>query len=427
MPFKIDTLANGLRLVTVEMPHLHSTEMICYAAVGARNETDQHAGISHFLEHMLFRGNSDYPTSLALEQAFESLGGMINAATDAETTYFHSRLHPDQLTRAPELFAALLRKPLWKEIDTERRIVLEEALDDLSETGEMINPDILPNRLFWPGHPLCRPTVGCTESIEAIGEAELHTFHKSFYTPANTVIAISGRLQRQAVLDAIENAFGDWTGKKAPAPEQAGLLPSEGRPQSVWVHDSSSQVSVQLAIQLPGRFGEDAFALRIWRRILSWGGSARLMLRLREELGLTYHVEANLNLLEDVGCLTIDLALQPANLKPAVEELLTMLQEIAVKGVKAEELASTRRNFNYDLDYSRDNTDELAVRYGWGELVGYRRGIEDDRRDIESLSAADLQQTARRILQPGRIALAVVGPWREEDRPVVEGMLQGFR
>ena len=161
----VDTLANGVRLVTVPMPHLHSAELVCSMAVGGRCEPVELSGISHFLEHMIFRGTAEYATSIELERAFEAIGGSVNASTDAETTCFHSRIHPDFLGEGVALFASMLLRPKFNEIDIERRIILEEARDDFNEEGIQVNLDNLMMGLLWPGHPLGESLIGSSETL----------------------------------------------------------------------------------------------------------------------------------------------------------------------------------------------------------------------------------------------------------------------
>lgn len=138
-------LANGLRLLVTPLPHLHSVEMICYVGVGSRDESAGIAGISHYLEHMLFRGNNDYPSGRLIEQAFERLGGAVNAATDAETTSYYSKLHPDSVAQAVELFYSLLRQPLFNAMETEREIILEEAMPRSSTSATRTIPRVRPS------------------------------------------------------------------------------------------------------------------------------------------------------------------------------------------------------------------------------------------------------------------------------------------
>lgn len=420
-----DVLANGLRVVTVEMPHLHSAEMQCYIGVGGRCEQPEQAGLSHFLEHMLFRGTPEHPSSLDLDRAFEALGGAVNASTDAETTCYHSRLHPERIAEGAALFAAMLRHPLLSGLEVERRIVLEEALEDYNEHGEEINPDTLTGRLLWPGHPLSQPTIGTRASITAFDEAALRWHLGRYYTPGNCVVVVAGRVRREQVLAAVEAAFSGWAGTSPPAPIPFNA-PICGTAESAWVRDSDSQIAIQLAFRLPGRNHPDTLPLRILRRILSGSGAARLMLRLRETLGLTYNVEANLALFADSGCLAIDLAVAPGNLVAAVQETLAVVAELRETVVGADELDRVVGGYLYDLDFSRDHADDLAARYGWGELVGCLRTIEEDRRELTAVTAATLREVAHRHLQPDGLKGAFVGPFRKRDRATVEQLLAGF-
>ncbi|UWZ77938.1 M16 family metallopeptidase [Geoalkalibacter halelectricus] len=425
--FHQDTLANGLRVITVPMPHLHAAEMMFFFHVGSRHEAPEVAGVSHFLEHMVFRGNRDYPTGPDLERAFEAIGGYVNAATDIETTCYHSRLHPAHLDKATELFASMLLYPLLRDLDTERRVILEEALEDLNEHGEEINPDTLCARLLWPDHPLGRPPIGSRESIEAMRREDLEAHRARYYTPRNLVAVVAGRVEHADFVAAVERHFGRWQGDCAPPPlpfEAAGVRPG---PHSRWVRDSGSQVSLQLAFRAPGRGDAGSLALRVLRRVLSGGGSARLMLRLREELGLTYGVEAQLMQTAETGALAIDLSLAPESLERAVAEVLRLLDDLCAVPVPEEELAGVVRAFLYELEFSCDFTEELAARYGWGATVGNLRTLERERREVAALTPEVLLQTARAIFRPEALCLAVVGPWSEDLKRRVTRLLKGFR
>ena len=425
--FFLDTLPNGLRVVTVEMPHLHSTEVVCYVGVGSRHETPEVAGISHFLEHMVFRGTAEFADSLELERAFEAIGGAVNAATDAETTCYHSRVHPDQLERGLEIFASMLLRPKLEELEVERRIILEEASEDLNEKGEQISPDNLTAALLWPDLPLGQPTIGSRESIRAVDRAALQGHHRRFYSPANTVITVSGRVRRSAALEAVTRHFGAWQGPAAPAVVPGLAAADAGGAESVWVQDSDSQVSLQLAFRLPGRLSANAVPLRLLRRVLSWGGTSRLMLHLRERLGLTYNVEASLALYADCGVLAVDLAVNPENTVTAAREVLAVVDELCREPVPEEELQRMVQGYLFDLDFSMDHTEDMAVRYGWGTLVGYCRTLAADRHELAAATSAALLASARQLLVPGALKVAVVGPWKEKDRKAVEALLGKFR
>jgi len=423
--YRVDTLANGLRLVSVPMPHLHVAELVCYLAVGGRNEPLAVTGISHFLEHMIFRGTAEYPNSAALERAFEAIGGAVNASTDSENTCFHSRVHPDFLREGLSLFASMLRRPRFLDLDVERRIILEEAREDYNEQGVLIDPDSLMAGLLWPGHPLGESLIGTPESLARIDLPSLDAYYRRWYGPENLVISACGRIDSERLKGWVEEQFGDWQGAASPA-ELPPPLPRDSGSETCWVFDSDSQVTLQLAFRLPGRRGIPSLPLRLLCRLLSGGGGARLPQRLREELGLTYAVEANCSLLDDTGYLAVELAVAPENLLQAVGELCTLLNQLREEAVGTEELQATVRSYLFDLDFSRDQTEAMAVRYGWGLQANYLRTLEQDCRELQQIDAACLQQLARDVFRRERLKLVVVGPWQKADRRQVAELLRDF-
>jgi len=166
--------------------------------------------------------------------------------------------------------------------------------------------------------------------------------------------------------------------------------------------------------------------LRVIRRLLGWGGMSRLMLRLREELALTYAVEAALALYADAGVLAVDLAVSPDNLVAAVEALLAVFSDLAANQVADDELAHVLATYRYDLDYSRDHLEELALRYAWGELTGSRRTIAGDLAELANVNSVGLQQTAQAYFAPAHLYGAIVGPYRPRSRRAVEALVAGW-
>ncbi len=421
-----DTLSNGLRVISVPMPHHHSAEVMIYVGVGSRYETTHKAGVSHFLEHMLFKGTADFPTGLALERAFEAIGGSANAATDSETTCFHSRVHPDHIADGIALFASMLQRPLFKDMEMERRVILEEAMGDLNEAGRQINSDNIVASLLYPNHPLGLPTVGSRSAIERLTLRQLRQHHATYYTPHNAVLTVAGPVDHQQVVAAAKQHFGEWPEKEVPSPRP--WIDFSGTEQRLrWVRDAGSQVSLQLAFLLPGRASKHAVNLRVLRRLLGWGGMSRLMLRLREELGLTYAVDAALALYADAGTLAVDLAVSAENLGKATAAILDIFSELHRTDVDDDELGHILNCYRCDLDYSRDHVDEMALRYTWGELTGSSRTIADDLAGIDTVTIAGLRQTARELLIPTNLRGAIVGPYRTNDRKAVEAIIADWQ
>ncbi|MFA7405270.1 MAG: pitrilysin family protein [Pelobacteraceae bacterium] len=406
----LHTLDNGLRVVCVEMPHLHSAELAIYLKVGGRNDPPGREGLSHFLEHILFRGTAEFLSSLAIESAFEIIGGAPNAATDAESTYYYSRVHPDSIKRGMEIFASMLIKPLLTGIDIEKRIIAEEAREDLNEQGEEVNPDTIVSRLLWPRHPLGMPTVGTLESIAAIERSDLEQHLHRYYVPSNAVLVVSGPVKNRAVLAAAQACFDGWADEHVPAANLVTLR--QFSPQIRCVQDSDSQMNLQLAFLGFARDDRRFMALRFLRRILAGGGSSRLHLRLREELGIIYSVDGAIGAYDETGCLAFDLSTAPDTLIRAVETALEELFRITVTPVPEDELERIRNSYIFDLEFSRDSAYEMGGRYGWGELMGVVRSIEDDQSEARRITAAELQETARVLFAPENLRLVAVGPWK---------------
>lgn len=405
----IHTLPTGLRVVCVEMPHLHSAELALYLKVGGRHDPSGREGLSHFLEHILFRGTVEFSSSQEIENAFEAIGGAPNASTDADSTCYYSRIHPDHYRRGMEIFASMLMRPLLEGVEIEKRIITEEAREDLNEQGEEINADTIASRLLWPRHPLGMPTIGTLESIAAITLADLENHLSRFYIPSRTVLVVAGPVLCDGVFSAAADVFGQWQGQEAsPAPVVTRRYDS---PRIRFVHDSDSQMAMQMAF-LGLRRGDPRFmALRLLRRILAGGGSSRLHLRLREELGIVYSVEAAIGAYDETGCLAIDLSTAPETLGQAVQEILSEIGRIISQPIPRAELERVRQSYIFDLEYSRDSAYEIGGRYGWGELMGVVRGIEEDQHEAAGVTSADIQETARTIFAPANLRLVAVGPW----------------
>lgn len=401
-------LENGLRVVTVTMPHLHSAEIAVYLKVGGRDDPPDKEGLAHFLEHMLFRGSRDYPSGLALETAFESIGGAVNAATDAETTCIYSRIHPDHMADGIALLGSMLRYPLLVDLETEQRIVIEEALDDLNEKGEEVDIDTVTSRLLWPEHPLGLPTVGTLESIRSFTVSDLDDHLARYYRPNNAVLVAVGRIDSAEVCRAAREVFGDWA--RGAVPERIPFQGRQDRPQKRFVYDEDSQVDLQITFRALSLQDGRLMTLRLLRRLLSGGGSSRLHVRLREEMGVVYSVDAAISAYMETGSFSLDFSTAPENLVAAVAATLDELKRIQTEPVSAVELERIRRWYLYELEFGCDSCYEMQVRYGWGEIAGLVMPMDQERQEVLAVESTALMEVARTLFSPGNLHLVAVGP-----------------
>ncbi|MCA1796228.1 MAG: M16 family metallopeptidase [Desulfuromonadaceae bacterium] len=415
------TLDNGLELVVAPLDYLHSVEIICYVKVGSRYERPAQAGLSHFVEHMMFRGNARYPSGPALEQAFEQLGSNTNAGTDAESTSFFARVHPHNVIRGLELFSVMLRTPKFLHLETERAIVLEEALSDFNEAGEDICADNRMSRMMWGEHPLGQPIIGTPATIRSFDVDAVNNWYTRHYVPANMVISVAGPVDPKTVQDAVAAHFGYWKAPQVFSELEPPSHPFSG-PCLDWVKDSDSQLTLQLAWRTAGRDHPYAPELRVLRRMLGEGGASLLMQKLREDAGLTYSVEASLEEYPDCGCFSIDLSTEPENLVAVVQALIEVMAQTRIQP-EQEYLDMVVRNALNHLDFSRDNVEDLAGRYGWGVVSGYMRTLADDLQMWRNVDAVAVAHAAATCLTPAQMGLVCIGPWRDAERQKVEELL----
>lgn len=412
------TLANGLRVVTAALPHLHSADVAIYLKVGGRNDPPGKTGLSHFLEHMLFRGTDDYAGSLEIEAAFELLGGGINAATDADSTCYYGRIHPRFAAEGLEILASMLLRPRLEGIDLERRIIVEEALEDISQDGDEISPDVVVGRMLWPDHPLGESTVGSLDDIARISRQDLQQHLSTWYRPNNAVVVAAGPLEHDLIVKAAERCLGSW--QAAELPERMAVpVPLPAGPRCSFVQDADSQVSMQLAFRACHRSAPELTTLKFLRRLLAGGGCSRLHLALRERLGMIYSVDAAIGSYDDTGCLSIDLSTAPENLQAVLQATLEELHLLTAAAIPEQELERVRTVYLADLDYSRDSVSEMGIRFGWGTLMGVARSIDEDQQLVRMVTAERVQQLAAKLFRPENRFLGVIGPLETIDQQLI--------
>jgi predicted Zn-dependent peptidase len=302
----------------------------------------------------------------------------------------------------------MLRQPLLTDLETEKRIVIEEALDDLNENGEEVDIDTVTSRLLWPEHPLGMPTVGTLESIGSFTVTDLRDQLERLYCPNNAVLVAVGRIDPSEVLRAAEAAFGGW---EAGAPRV--VTPFDGAqsvPRTHFVQDEDSQVALQLAFRgFPIRDSR-LMALRLIRRLLSGGGSSRLHLKLREQMGVVYSVDAVISAYAETGSFSLDFSTAPDNLVTAVAATLDEVRRIVTELVADDELARIRRWYLYELEFGLDSCYDMQVRYGWGEIVGLVWPAEEEQREVLAVDSVMIRSVARTLFAPENLNLVAVGP-----------------
>ena len=307
---QVSTLDNGLQLVLTELPYARSVSISIYLRAGQRYEAaPEDAGISHFVEHLCFKGTERRPGPRLVAAEIDSLGGSFNAATDRELTVYYGKVTPDRFPEALDLLVDMLRGSQCRdeEIERERGVILEElaAVEDAPDE----HASVLLDGLLWPGEPLGRDIAGAPRSIDALSGERLRGYYRSQYVANAVVVSIAGALPAAEARERAANAVADW-----PAGEPAGWVPAGGQPPGPLLRlleKETEQAHLGLGLRGLDSRDEDRHALALLSIVLGEGMSSRLFIRLREELGLCYDVHSSAAYLRDTGAFSVHAGVDP--------------------------------------------------------------------------------------------------------------------
>ncbi|MFQ5886889.1 MAG: M16 family metallopeptidase, partial [Anaerolineae bacterium] len=330
------TLDNGLRILSSSMPHTRAVSIGFFIGVGSRFEDEEENGISHFLEHMLFKGTEKRPTAREIAATIEGVGGAINATTGRELTTYWVKVPQGHLALAIDLLADMLQRSKLEEeeIERERRVIIEEINMMLDLPGDWVH--LLLNQLVWPGHPLGRDVTGTKESVSKIDRERMFRYLARHYHPADTVISVTGGIEHQEVVEELSSALQAW-----PHREREAYLPVEEaqcEPRLSLGYRKTEQAHLALSLQGIPRSHPDRFNLQLLNTVLGQGMSSRLFVEVREKRGLAYSISSYVNYLHDAGRLGVSAGVDPRRIEAALEAILGELDRLRREPVPAEEL-----------------------------------------------------------------------------------------
>ena len=402
------TLQNGLVVQTIRQPHLHSATVSVFARVGSRHESTDDNGLSHFLEHMFFRGSDQYPDSTALNAAMEDLGGFLEGFTTRDYSGYQSTVHPSGTERAIEIFGDMFTSPRFDAIDIERSIILEEQLDTLDDRGRDLDLDNMVHREVFAEHPLSQTVDGPRRNLKRFDRDDLHRHRKRFYGATNLVLSVAGNIQHGAVRKSARRAFGHLFDGKPAREGRAPRFTKDG-PHIRFVGSDDAQTRLRLVFRIVPSTHRDFPAILLVRRILDGGFSARLQVELVEKRGIVYEVGADHETYVDCGLLGFELAVAHRKLAYAIEELGKVLVDLRTEGVDAEELDRVRARSRIGLELGLDAPAELTQWFGHTRLFQTPITPEFRMDQLDEVSTSDIRRVLRKYLVPERMAVVGVG------------------
>lgn len=417
--YKKVTLDNGLRLLTESMPHTRSVSISFYIGTGSRYETDAQAGISHFIEHLCFKGTPKYPTSAEICTVIEGVGGLLNAGTDKELTVYWCKVAQPHFLSALDVLADILLNSQFDpaEIEKERQVIFEEINMSLDLPSQRVS--MLIDEILWPGHALGRDIAGNRESVTAINRDMILDYLAGQYQPENAVLAIAGGIEHEAVVDAVSRAVESWKKQRSRIDYTPFIAPETFKRRVLIENRNTEQAHLCLALPGISITHPERFKLDLLNIILGEGMSSRLFIEIRDKLGLAYSIQSFSEHFLDTGAMMISAGVDTRNLKVAVTAILKELAKLK-EPIPAQEISKAKELFKGRIMLRMEDSRSVAGWMGGQEiLTGKIQTVDEVIGIVDGITAGELQQLARELLLEEKLHLAVVGPV-DPDEPLEE-------
>jgi predicted Zn-dependent peptidase len=401
-PARLTTLESGVRVVTEAMPSVRSIALGFWIRTGSRDEGLDQAGISHFLEHLLFKGTDRF-SSREIDEAFDAIGAEVNAGTGKETTSVYSRFLDGHLERAFDVLQDMVLRPAYPDIDSERQVVIEEIAMYEDEPQDKVH-DVLAEAIFGE-HPLGRPIIGRADVISSVPVPDIAAWHDGRYVPGNIVVAAAGNLEHERIVQLVESAVGET---RAVPPSL--VSPNGAAPTLRFFQKDTEQYHLCLGGAGIRRGDERRFALRVLDTILGGSSSSRLFQEVREKRGLAYAVYSYASHYADSGQVAVYVGTRPDNVAEAMDVIGTELRRLYEDGVTEEELERARENVKGRTVLSMESTLTRMNRLGSSVLMGVPlMTVDEVLAAFDAVTLDDVATLARDFYRPDDLSAAGVG------------------
>ncbi len=404
-------LETGERVISERLPHVRSATIGYWIGAGSRDETDARAGISHFIEHLLFKGSSRY-SALDIAEIFDGLGGELNAATSREHTVVFSRVPDSHVETAVDVMGDMVFSPNFDDLDSEREVVVEE-IAMYEDTPQELVHDLIGEAVFGT-HALGRPVIGTAEVISTVSRRALRGYHRSYYSPGNVVVAAAGSIHHDELVALVQRSIDQRgeTGNDRPRARQA--LVKIPKPGLRFHRKDTEQYHVCLAAPGLSRTDDRRFAASILDAILGGSASSRLFQEIREKRGLAYSVYSFLSQYADTGQVGIYVGTREDNLGEALAIASEQVADIAEGNLTVKELKRAQENLKGRLTLGMESTSARMTRLG-KSLVTDTEILSLDRliAEIDAVEAEGVCALAAELFAPDRLSAAAIGPSEE--------------
>jgi predicted Zn-dependent peptidase len=409
MKYERFTLHNGLRLITTHMSGMRSASIAFFFSVGSRYEQNKIAGVSHFIEHMLFKGSHRYPTARHISEAIEGVGGVFNGSTGKELTSYTARVPGEYLPEVMDVLADMIRHSLFDpgEVEKERGVIIEELSATQDDPQEWVN--LLIDEAMWPGLPLGRDDAGSIETVAQLQRQQMLAYLDACYRPNSLVISVAGNIDPQQVFQLTEHLFGDWTARDLP--QWTESFPPKDVPRVRMIKKATEQTNICLATLGVSHGSHDYYTMLVINALLGDGMSSRLFQTIREEQGLAYDIGSYFNSYYETGNLVVSAGVDPSHTDKTVKAIVAELQRLREIPVPGDELERIKSYVRGGILLGLEGTQQVASWLGSQEcLQNCVRDIDEVIAHVNAITVQDIQRVAQTCFASEWCRLAIIGP-----------------
>jgi predicted Zn-dependent peptidase len=411
-PHRVHVLPGGAKLVTASMPERLSSSAVVMFGGGSRLEDDRLAGVSHFIEHLFFKGTVRRPSSKEIANAIEGVGGFINASTDKELTAYWTRVPSEHTDLGLDVLIDIITNSKLDpaDIERERDVILEELKGYQDQPQDFVQN--LFEELMWPGHPLGRDIAGTQESVSRLTRDDILEYANAQYRLPNVVVGAAGAIDEAHMLEFMRPRLTLPRELNGHVPS---IAPAELDAPNVLVRrQKTEQAHICLGVRAYSYLHPDRYAIDLLNTVLGEGMSSRLFLDIRERLGLAYDVHSFMSKYRDTGYIAVYLGVDPKKAVEAVGAVITELTGLGERDVLPDELARAKEFTKGRLRLELETTNGVAFWLTYQELLlGEINTIEEELALIDAVTAADVRRVAAEILG-GPMQMAVIGPFTRD-------------
>lgn len=411
--YKKTTLANGLRILTIPIKSTKTVTVLVLVATGSKYETKNINGISHFLEHMTFKGTKKRPTSLKISEPLDRIGGQYNAFTGQEYTGYYVKANSKHLDLLMDIVSDITLNPNFdqKEIDKERGVIIEEI--NMYEDQPSRKIDDIWTDLLYGDQPAGWDVGGKKEVIAKLMREDFVKYHNDHYVASKTIVVVSGMINPNNVVSKIKNLFKSI--KNSKGKDKVATKEFQKKPEIKLFYKKTDQTHIALGVRSYNIWDNRRFALSVLATILGGGMSSRLFNVLRDKLGIAYYVRTGGNETTDVGNLETSAGVNNKRAEEAIRAILEEYKKIKTEKVSSEELNKAKEHMEGSLILGIETSDELASFYGFQEILKNEiMKPEEVIKKIKAVTANDILEVANDIFKPEKLNLAMIGPFKDK-------------